>query len=301
MVCSSCGAIIVENVSERKEKRVLELALGFLGGILGIISGFVAFSYAELFAAFANYENTLFSTQGLSAVLFSILGIIGAILANKRGKLSGLLMITAAIGGLISISWTYLIPFVLLMISGVIGLVKENQNMRKEKWLIWVPLTVVTLVSSIMLNYGPDYIETQRLKNEINLMMEDVQIEQLTYNIDSFYYEDEIGGIKPNGTYIIFVMAIRNDGLESKIIDTQLVRLIGEDGSIYEADPIASTVLNKQDQFKLNALNPKISVNGSVAFDVPDKEMTYEISVRGGLTTSKIKLIKMAKRRVTSQ
>ena len=302
MFCPNCGAATVEEATPKAaKKRTFEFVLGLLGGILGILSGTIAFSFSELFAAFSNYEVIAFNMLGLYAVLFSIIGIMGAILVNRHGKLSGLLMLTAAIGGLISITWTFLIPFILLLIPGIMGLVKANQNARKERWSIWMPLAFILLFGVFILKFGPDYIEEQRLKNEVNLMMEEVKVGDLTYNIDSFYYKDEVNGYRPNGTFIIFNMTLRNDGLESEIFDTGIVQLIGSDGAIYNANPDVSYSLNKQNQFNMNLVNPNISVKGRMAFDVPDQERTFEIRVTGGFTSTDIKLIKMAKRSVTSQ
>lgn len=64
---------------------------------------------------------------GWGAVGLSILGIVGSVMVKSKAKVGGIMMTIAAIGGLICISMFYILPCVLLLIGGLMGI------FRKEK------------------------------------------------------------------------------------------------------------------------------------------------------------------------
>ncbi len=107
-------------------RRTTEFVLGLLGGIFGF--------FGAIFALFIGYVGTAFEASGAStlvslgwgAILFSILGIVGAAFVKNKTKLSGWLMLISAIGGIISISFYYLLSFVLLLIAGLMALLKKS-------------------------------------------------------------------------------------------------------------------------------------------------------------------------------
>lgn len=108
-------------------KRTTEFVLGLIGGIFGIFGAFIALFIGGLGSAFeANGANEIVGL-GWAAVILSILGIIGSVVVKGKAKLGGTMMLIAAIGGIISISAFYILPGILLLIGGLMGL------FRKEK------------------------------------------------------------------------------------------------------------------------------------------------------------------------
>ncbi|WP_327194766.1 DUF4064 domain-containing protein [Paenibacillus larvae] len=67
-------------------------------------------------------------TLGFVAILFSILGIIGAAMSKAKPKLAGIFMVVAGIGGFISVSMLYILSAVLLIIGGCMGLFKKTDK-----------------------------------------------------------------------------------------------------------------------------------------------------------------------------
>ncbi|MGG0721896.1 DUF4064 domain-containing protein [Bacillus mycoides] len=108
-------------------KRTAEFVLGLIGGIFGVICAFIALMIGGMGAAFeAEGANTIIGL-GWSAVGLSILGIVGSVMVRSKAKVGGIMMTIAAIGGFICISIFYLLPGVLLLIGGLMGIFRKNK------------------------------------------------------------------------------------------------------------------------------------------------------------------------------
>lgn len=121
--CPKCGAN--QGTEPIKQKsRTLELVLGLLGGIFGFFGALFAISIGGLGAAFNLSGASDVVRLGFAAIVFSILGIVGAVLVKSKTRIAGWLMIVSAFGGLISISLAFLLSFILLLIGGIMALRK---------------------------------------------------------------------------------------------------------------------------------------------------------------------------------
>lgn len=108
-------------------KRTTEFVLGLIGSILGIICAFIALLIGGMGAAFeAEGANTIIGL-GWGAVGLSILGIVGSVMVRSKAKGGGIMMTVAAIGGFICISIFYLLPGVLLLIGGLMGILRKDK------------------------------------------------------------------------------------------------------------------------------------------------------------------------------
>lgn len=114
-----------------EDKRTVEFVLGLIGGIFGIIAGIMAMTVGGLASAFSADGASTVSNLGIGAILLSVLGIVGAVIVRTKGKLGGLFMTIAAIGGIICVSYFYILSGILLIIPGIMGLVKKNQSKLK--------------------------------------------------------------------------------------------------------------------------------------------------------------------------
>ena len=108
-------------------KRTTEFVLGLLGGIFGFIGSFIALAVGGIGGAFGASGASTISGLGWLALLFSILAIVGSVVVKHRPKLGGTFMLIAGIGGLISISMFFILPFVLLLIAGLMGLIRKDR------------------------------------------------------------------------------------------------------------------------------------------------------------------------------
>lgn len=108
-------------------KRTTEFVLGLIGGILGIICAFIALMIGGLGAAMeADGANNIIGL-GWGAVALSILGIVGSVMVKGKAKAGGIMMTIAGIGGFICISIFFLLPGVLLLIGGLMGIFRKDK------------------------------------------------------------------------------------------------------------------------------------------------------------------------------
>ncbi len=98
--------------------------LGLLGGIFGLIGAITAIMFGGLGQALNASGASSIVGAGVMAIVFSIIGIVGAVLVKSRNRTAGYMMLISAFGGLICISLAYVISFILLLIGGIMALRK---------------------------------------------------------------------------------------------------------------------------------------------------------------------------------
>ncbi|GAA0317495.1 DUF4064 domain-containing protein [Bacillus carboniphilus] len=108
--------------------RTTEFVLGLLGGIFGFFGAFFALFVGGIDAAFNEAGTSELTGLGFGGIIFSILGIIGSVRVKSKPKQGGIIMLIAAIGGLISISLAFLLSFILLLIAGLMGVFRKDKS-----------------------------------------------------------------------------------------------------------------------------------------------------------------------------
>ncbi|KEK25297.1 DUF4064 domain-containing protein [Bacillus gaemokensis] len=108
-------------------KRTTEFVLGLIGGIFGILCAFLVLFFGGLGSAFEADGADQLIGAGWGAVALSILGIVGCVMVKSKAKVGGTMMTVAAIGGFICISAFYILPGVLLLIGGLMGLLRKDK------------------------------------------------------------------------------------------------------------------------------------------------------------------------------
>ena len=109
-------------------KRTTEFVLGLLGGIFGFFAAFAALFIGGIDAAFSSSGTSDIVGLGWAAVIFSIVGIVGSAMVKSKAKVGGILMIIAAIAGVISVSAFYILPGILLLIGGLMGVFRKDKG-----------------------------------------------------------------------------------------------------------------------------------------------------------------------------
>ena len=107
-------------------KRTTEFVLGLIGGILGFFGAMFALAFGGLDAAFNESGTSQFTGLGWSAMLFSILAIVASVIVKKKAKLGGILLLVSAVGGIISIFVFFILPAVLIIIAGCMGVFRKE-------------------------------------------------------------------------------------------------------------------------------------------------------------------------------
>lgn len=108
-------------------KRTAEFVLGLIGGIFGILCAFIALFIGGLGSALEADGASTVIGLGWGAVGLSVLGIVGSVMVKSKAKVGGIMMTVAAIGGFICISLIYLLPGVLLLIGGLMGIFRKDK------------------------------------------------------------------------------------------------------------------------------------------------------------------------------
>lgn len=98
------------------------MILGIVGGIVGLVSAFVALTIGGFGGAFGAPEAGAVVGQSVIAMLASVTGIVGGALAQSRPGLAGALMLIGAVVGTISIPVLYLPAGLVLLIGGVLAI-----------------------------------------------------------------------------------------------------------------------------------------------------------------------------------
>ncbi len=96
---------------ENKRTRTIELALGFAGGIFGLIGGVFALLFLP--------------ELGVSAILASVVGIVGAVFVTRNHTGGGIILVLSSIWLLISISFFGVLGFILFLLAGLIAIFRK--------------------------------------------------------------------------------------------------------------------------------------------------------------------------------
>jgi len=108
--------------------RVASMILGIVGGIAGFGGAIFALFVGGVDASFSASGTSSIIGLGAAAIFFSLLGLVGGALALKKPKVAGIMMLISAIGGVISISWGYVVAFPVLLVAGILALIGQKEK-----------------------------------------------------------------------------------------------------------------------------------------------------------------------------
>lgn len=111
--------------------KVFILLFGLLAALLGFLGSLVALAFqlqAISTGARSDIGGVIFVALALSAV-----GLFGARLALNHPRLSSTVMATAAVGGLLSVAWFYIVPALLFWIASALGFLWRNETAPRLK------------------------------------------------------------------------------------------------------------------------------------------------------------------------
>ena len=310
--CKHCGELLGDSRNKETlknaDKRTLEFILGLIGGILGILVAYFVLFFGNVGETFDLIAFGDIKKLGMTTLLFSIYGIIGAVIVRFNGKQGGWIMVTSAVGGVISSSLFYLIPGILLLIPGVMGIRKRIQIGKQFKAAIWISINVIVLILLFALIFVDLGIEMNNdsisLNSEIYYIGDTVEVGNLSYKVKKAYQTKEIKSIFTpeiaKGTYLIIEVTVKNNDKNSRTIDTSLFKLADSNGRIYDPDTSATIELQDFDFF-LTTLNPGLEISGFIAFDVPTIEDMYILKVSESMLPDQEKQIKLMIENKTSE
>nr|NNM89853.1 DUF4064 domain-containing protein [Bacilli bacterium] len=107
--------------------RTTEFVLGLIGGIFSFGGAFFAMFFGAFDKAATGTGGSI-SSLGIAAFVFAILAILGSILVKFKAKIGGVLMLISGVGILISISLFGVLPALLLIPAGLMGLLRKESK-----------------------------------------------------------------------------------------------------------------------------------------------------------------------------
>jgi hypothetical protein len=111
--------------------RVASLIIGVIGGIAGFGGAIFALFVGGLDATFSASGTSSIVGLGVAAIFFSLLGLVGGTLALNKPRIAGVMMLVAAIGGVISVSWGYVVAFPTLLVGGILALISQKKRVEQ--------------------------------------------------------------------------------------------------------------------------------------------------------------------------
>ena len=119
-------------------------------------------------------------------------------------------------------------------------------------------------------------------------MLEEVHAGELTYVTNQIYaddyLEDDFSYIETSGLFLIVDMEITNNDNESRTIDSSMFKVIdANSGSTFSPNSEASRLASGGTTFFLESINPEFSIEGRVAFEVPDMDRPFILEVDSGM------------------
>jgi hypothetical protein len=118
-ICPKCGVRIksppqaVKTLQGRRPFR-----LGLIGGTLGILTGLCVMALGSFNEIVMGYTDMELIGLGFVAIIFSIVGIVGAVLGNH--KIGGIMMVIAGVVVLIATSFFGVLTSILFVIGGIL-------------------------------------------------------------------------------------------------------------------------------------------------------------------------------------
>src|SRR5699024_1358784 len=108
--------------------RTASFVLGLVGGILGILAAILAMFIGGVGSAFEASDSDSIIGLGFSALLASVLGIVGSALLKGKPKFGSILLFIVGIWVIICISAFYFVSCILLIFFAIIGLFIKNHQ-----------------------------------------------------------------------------------------------------------------------------------------------------------------------------
>lgn len=127
---------------------------------------------------------------------------------------------------------------------------------------------------------------------------EEVKVGDVTYVVKNVQTATNVGGEygeNSKGTYLVIDISVTNNGSEALMVSDDFFKLLN-DGKTYESDATAGIYANETNSFFLESINPDLTMDGKVVFDVSDaviESTTKQLQVATGFWSTETELINL--------
>jgi len=98
--------------------KLAAIILGVVGGVAGVLSALFVLLLPEEIEYFAGLDTDTLIGLVIVAIVASIIGIVGGVVAISRPRIAGYLMILSGIAGVLALSIGYVVAGPLLIVAG---------------------------------------------------------------------------------------------------------------------------------------------------------------------------------------
>lgn len=99
------------------------------------------------------------------------------------------------------------------------------------------------------------------------------------------------------GEFLIIKVKVTNNDKEGRIMDTNMFKLVEADGTTYDAHSMATMQKNNNAGFFLENVNPKLTAEGYVVFDVAKADASnFKLQVSAGFGSATEELISLTEK-----
>lgn len=160
----------------------------------------------------------------------------------------------------------------------------------------FIGLIAIIVVISIVASGGDDSSDKtsgtdssskkQEQKKEYTVG-QDVPVKNLSYNIVSVEEKTELSSVLGNkttdGKYVVVDLKVTNHEKKARTMDSSMLRIKTDDGTEYNPDAELDTYVNEDGLgFFLEQINPNMSKEGKVVFEIPADVKEYKLQVASG-------------------
>jgi hypothetical protein len=159
-------------------------------------------------------------------------------------------------------------------------MVQEMKQVFIKKWWAWIALFLIIMIGFTILNEEPEKnaIASEQVDQPVqpevinSAIGKPIVIGDVVYTIKSTETVTSVGNesnvLNAKGEFVVFDVEIKNESKGAIITDPSIFKLRRHDVQ-FESDGAAGINLNGGGGFYMQLLNPGLSLNGKIAFDIP--------------------------------
>lgn len=230
------------------------------------------------------YQSQAVSSSSWLIVIFIIGTIMFLLMALLVGK--GNLFSVFAIFGLGGLGLTALL--------GLLFAVLRKVSLYKKELGVLLVTSVVSIIVSFVLTpadlsagkFSPGTRGNESVQDVQHKIGESVNVGNLSYQVSQAYQQQKIesrfGSIATEGIFVIINLGVTNNDKEARYIDQSMFKLYDSEGRSFDPDPKADIYLNNEVGFFLKNINPGLSKQAKVAFELPLGATDLKLGVSSG-------------------
>lgn len=153
-------------------------------------------------------------------------------------------------------------------------------------------IALIVIIAIAVANGGSDSSDksssdTKQEQKKEYTVGQDVKVKNLGYNVVSSEEKTELSSVLGNkttdGKYVVVDLKVTNHEKKARTMDSSMLRIKTDDGTEYNPDATLDSYVNDDGLgFFLEQINPNMSKEGKVVFEIPADVKEYKLQVASG-------------------